>query len=513
MFVALAKADAAQRLVYGSIDETPDRSGEVFDYATGKPAFEAWSAEIAKASGGKSLGNVRAQHDLKKAAGKLTALDFDDAARRVSFIAHIVDDAEWQKVEAGVYTGFSPGGRYAKRWKDGAHTRYTPVVGELSIVDIPCIPSAGFTLTKADGSEETISFVLDKAYEPGNDATKTRADDLAKAAGASAKAKDFVVQARADLIAENAVAALAKVDTPAPAIDTSLIDKVLAKADAAIAAANAPVPDMTLPEPFRDFAKAATAMRLIGGDDTLAKGMYQVRSAADLLQQLSYLQSEAAYETKNENDGSTVPAAIADVVRRMGAIVVQIAQEEVAELINAMPDAPVMVDGTSDDMALASAIVDMVKADTALMEKTGARNSKTDAATIQSMHDNAVKLGATCEAASEKAVALAADNDRLTKAFDAAVPRIEGLVATVERLSIDRAADRTAADERMAKMAGELEMLKAQPMPGKGQVFTLTKADDGHQGPAAAKGDPIDAMPNGLEKANAILRRVGNLPH
>src|SRR5579875_2669396 len=112
MFVPLAKADAAQRLVYGSIDETPDRAGEVMDYATAKPAFEAWSETMHKASGGKSFGNIRAQHDLKKAAGKLTDIAFDDDAKRISFVAHIVDDQEWAKVEAGVYTGFSPGGSY-----------------------------------------------------------------------------------------------------------------------------------------------------------------------------------------------------------------------------------------------------------------------------------------------------------------------------------------------------------------------------------------------------------------
>lgn len=36
--------------------ETPDKAGEVFDYACGKPAVQAWSDEIRAASGGKSLG-------------------------------------------------------------------------------------------------------------------------------------------------------------------------------------------------------------------------------------------------------------------------------------------------------------------------------------------------------------------------------------------------------------------------------------------------------------------------
>jgi hypothetical protein len=162
-----------------------------------------------KASDGKSLGNIRGQHS-NIAAGKLVELTFDDL-KKVGFVAKIVDDNEWQKVEEGVYTGFSPGGKYAKRWQDGAHKRYTPLVRELSIVDVPCNPNATFTMVKADGAEEEVSFVLAKAYEPGNEATlEARRDVLAKAAGGQEKAKNFVVQARAELIAENAAEALAK---------------------------------------------------------------------------------------------------------------------------------------------------------------------------------------------------------------------------------------------------------------------------------------------------------------
>ena len=89
MFIPLAKADAARRLVYGSFDETPDRAGEVCDYPSARPAFEAWSAELEKASDGKSLGNIRGQHS-NVAAGKLVGLNFDDAGRRIGFVARIV---------------------------------------------------------------------------------------------------------------------------------------------------------------------------------------------------------------------------------------------------------------------------------------------------------------------------------------------------------------------------------------------------------------------------------------
>lgn len=157
MFIPLLKVDAVQRLVYGCIDETPDRSKEVFDYETSKQHFMTWSQDMQKASDGKSYGNVRAMHSLV-AAGKLESIDFDDLNKRIEFCARIVDDNEWQKVEEGVYTGFSPGGKYLKRWKENGVTRYTARPTELSIVDLPCIPTATFTLVKAAGVEEARPF-------------------------------------------------------------------------------------------------------------------------------------------------------------------------------------------------------------------------------------------------------------------------------------------------------------------------------------------------------------------
>jgi len=176
LFIPLCKVDAAQRLVYGQIDETPDRAGEVFDYKSSKRHFMSWSKTIQKATGGKSFGNVRAMHGAV-AAGKLEDIQFDDKARRIQLTARIVDDGEWEKVEQGVYTGFSPGGRYVKRWRDGNLTRYTAEPSEISIVDLPCIPSASFTLVKADGAEEQVAFNPDGSDDASSD------DDQGDASG------------------------------------------------------------------------------------------------------------------------------------------------------------------------------------------------------------------------------------------------------------------------------------------------------------------------------------------
>jgi hypothetical protein len=159
MFIPISKVNAAQRLVYGlATAEIEDRSGEICDYASTKPLYEKWSKEIAESTRGKSLGNLRAMHG-PVAAGKVTAIDFNDGAKQIEICAKVVDEAEWEKVSEGVYTGFSQGGVYARRWTDAKGlTRYTAEPSEISLVDLPCLPQARFEMIKADGTIETRRF-------------------------------------------------------------------------------------------------------------------------------------------------------------------------------------------------------------------------------------------------------------------------------------------------------------------------------------------------------------------
>ncbi len=176
IFIPIFKADGARREVHGVMaEEVKDKAGEIFDYASSKPYVRAWSEEAlqrtASAGQGHSLGNVRAQHS-KVAAGKLVDITFDDAAKRILVIAKIVDDNEWAKVEEGVYTGFSIGGSYVKRWADGAAIRYTAKPTEVSIVDNPCMAGATFSLIKADGFTEqrncrTVVAGAPARFQPG----------------------------------------------------------------------------------------------------------------------------------------------------------------------------------------------------------------------------------------------------------------------------------------------------------------------------------------------------------
>lgn len=177
VFVPLAKVDVARREVWGwAAEESPDKSNEIMDYAASKPFFEAWSASFAKATDGKSLGNVRSMHG-NIAAGKLVHFEPQDAAKKIYVGAHIVDDGEWAKVEKGVYTGFSIGGKYAKRWADPDKPelkRYAADPSEISLVDNPCMYGATFEVVKADGAQELGKFV-------GGEVAPAEPESIAKA--------------------------------------------------------------------------------------------------------------------------------------------------------------------------------------------------------------------------------------------------------------------------------------------------------------------------------------------
>jgi intein/homing endonuclease len=161
LFARIAKVDAAHRLVHGTAaSEAEDKTGERFDYESSAPEFKKWSAEIEKGSGGKSRGNVRVMHQ-PIVAGVLTDLSCNDATKTIDITAKILDDDVWKMVEAGAYTGFSIGGRYAKRWADPNDPRvhrYTAIPTEISIVDNPCNPDAFFQMIKAEGDEERRRF-------------------------------------------------------------------------------------------------------------------------------------------------------------------------------------------------------------------------------------------------------------------------------------------------------------------------------------------------------------------
>src|SRR5579859_262709 len=153
MSLPLVRIDAAKREVWGQATaEVPDSYGTIFGYYP-----EAWT---------QWRGNIREQHDPKKAVGKRVDLDCNDQERAVYVGSRVSRGAQdtWLKVEDNVLTGYSasiiPDAEYGndpRRWPkkeyNGKEYPYLPryTVAELSLVDNPACPGCNIQIVRADG--------------------------------------------------------------------------------------------------------------------------------------------------------------------------------------------------------------------------------------------------------------------------------------------------------------------------------------------------------------------------
>lgn len=319
LFIPITKVDVAKRLVYGiATAEVEDRSGEICDYASTKPLYEKWSGDIAKSTDGKSLGNLRAMHG-KIAAGKVTEMNLNDEAKQVEICAKVVDDNEWNKVVEGVYTGFSQGGSYVKRWKDElGKQRYTAAPGEISLVDLPCLASATFSVIKADGATEMRKFVtVPVAIEPTNDEIVAKATELAKAAGQAGFA-DFITQARAELT--KAVAAPEKA-AELPAVEAlsvpAVVEKTAPVAAAAIPNGEEPWEQVWLckadGKTFKTKAELRKHLDALSATTALAPAVVPIQKSLDSLQAALGIEKVAALSSAGDVSGTPAQPGVTDL--------------------------------------------------------------------------------------------------------------------------------------------------------------------------------------------------------
>ena len=371
-FIPLSRVEEGERLVWGFLDETPDRDGECFDYASSKPHFQQWSASLREASGGKNLGNMREMHS-RAAAGGLVDIQFDDANKRIALCGRIVDDGAWAKVRAGVYTGFSPGGKL-DRFRAGGQRRYTAKPTELSLVDLPSNPNATFTMLKAAGGEESVSFVpTPESDDPvavaerlagagtriafAGEVLALGAGTLAKMWGASDDLpEDERLEKRAFSSAERKK--LAKDGKALP--DGSFPIETKADLEAAIHAIGRAKDQDAAKQHIIERAKALDATDLLpdgwlpkdGASAPMAKGLFTVSCLSGLIAQLADIAEGVTAEAAAEADGSDLPAALADWIAQGAEILTSMASEEsgeaVARLRAAVTALPAMSEADSD---------------------------------------------------------------------------------------------------------------------------------------------------------------------
>lgn len=153
LFARIIKISDVDRTVQGLlVAEDPDMVDEIWDYDSSKAYFQAWNSKFAEKTDGESVGNLRSMHN-KIAAGKFLTMDYNDDDKSVFVTAKVVDNDEWEKVRERVYTGFSIGAKYVRKWRDGRYTRWTGDPYEGSLVDNPAIPKCTFVHKFADGTE------------------------------------------------------------------------------------------------------------------------------------------------------------------------------------------------------------------------------------------------------------------------------------------------------------------------------------------------------------------------
>ncbi len=139
LFIPVAKIDAEQRLVYGyASTQARDSQGEIVL----RSALEAALPDYMR------FGNVREMHQ-PSAVGKAVEASMDE--KGLWFGAKVVDDGAWAKVKAGVYAGFSIGGRVTSRDSVDKSIIVGLELTEISLVDRPANPEATYSIVKRVG--------------------------------------------------------------------------------------------------------------------------------------------------------------------------------------------------------------------------------------------------------------------------------------------------------------------------------------------------------------------------
>lgn len=169
--IPICKVDEEKRMVYGyATMEQIDLQDEIVDYEASKKAFGEW------------IGNIREQHDGKKAIGKAIEIKFDDANRGVWVGAYISKSADgenaWTKIREGILTGYSIGGlitavksEVATDKKTGEQKEITRIMDymltELSVVDSPALGHyAQFVMVKSVGGQPIRTEVMQNPAKP-----------------------------------------------------------------------------------------------------------------------------------------------------------------------------------------------------------------------------------------------------------------------------------------------------------------------------------------------------------
>lgn len=263
IFADIQKVDDEKRLVYGYASTTAlDSQGEKIT----KEAMAEALPDYLKFS------NIREMHQAS-AVGTAENVDVND--KGIYLAAKIVDDNAWKKVKAGVYKGFSIGGKSLSK-VDNVIEKLR--ISEISLVDRPANPECVIELYKAEGLNEQ------NADDTKTENENTREDSKSKESESTSNEQKSEGEKSQESVIDS--------DTP----------------------------------------RAATVQEKSQKSHDLKKGMYDVAQLACLIDQLNGLKAFAEWEATAEGDNSPVPAKLKDAVNSLGEILTEMVAEETKEL-------------------------------------------------------------------------------------------------------------------------------------------------------------------------------------
>lgn len=484
IFFRLTKVDAIQGIFEAiATAEVEDKSGETCHYETTKPYYQKWSAEIQKASGGKSLGNIRAMHG-NVAAGKVIAIDFDDANKAIRITGKIIDKAEKEKLAEGVYTGVSQGGEYVEKWTEDGVNYYTADPSEISIVDNPCLAAASFEVVKADGTHEMRKL-------------KTTAVNVTPDLEQVWKAKDGSTwRTKADAVKQNtmldAKETVGKSADPAQAIIDD-INNSLDKKETNVK------PDLQklLKSESWDAATAIDALQTVeylmsGEEQEAGEGEDEAQQVADLKMVIERLKAFIASEIQEGTEGDDTPEALAAMAKAKAAEKEPPAppadhQEHVEAIHKAAGH--IMKKCMKCMSPEAEKIFKALADDDALKEHINAIHKK-----ASGIADHAVALGAK----------LPVDDDQEppTEPGDEAEKFVKMTAVNTELQKTI-----TSLTTQLTEIQKRLVVVENQPAPRKGRLMTVTKGHERTEEPEerAAESRPLNIDGLSPEEARSLL--------
>jgi hypothetical protein len=167
LYAEISKVDDEQRMVYGvASTEALDVQGEVVTKEAMADAMDDYM----------KFANIREMHQ-PSAVGVAKSFEIDGDGR-THISVHVVDDSAWAKVKAGVYKGFSIGGKAISKVEGVIKSLR---LSEISLVDRPANPEALITVWKADGVDPEANVAALAEMLDKGDISPARLIELAKA--------------------------------------------------------------------------------------------------------------------------------------------------------------------------------------------------------------------------------------------------------------------------------------------------------------------------------------------